>query len=144
VGAFGGGVGWATGPPLSCRPDEYVLAWHAHLGTRSSRPPTRPLRKTRPKGHALRVDTGGGLVGNISSVAGRLPPWPPGAFLVYERSRLFRQGLPHAGGLGAALEQPEAAPARAAQDLAGLRHPPGVPGRVPVRARLPPRGGPAR
>ena len=47
------------------------------------------------------------------------------------RPGLFGQGLPHPRGVGTGLEQPEAAHARAAQDLAGVRGAPRAPVAVP-------------
>ena len=78
---------------------------------------------------------------------GPLPPWWPQRTtsgvapfsLDFPRGpRLLGQGLPTARHLGAAVEQPQAAPAPTAQDLAGLRHPQGEPGRVPRGPEVPP------
>src|SRR5215813_13184933 len=44
-------------------------------------------------GTPVGVDTRGGDVGNISIVAGRLPPWPPGAYVAADLPGL-RQTYP--------------------------------------------------
>ncbi|CAA9352858.1 MAG: FIG01122063: hypothetical protein, partial [uncultured Nocardioidaceae bacterium] len=59
------------------------------------------------------------------------------------RGALLRQGVYGACGVGAGLEQPEAAHPGPPQAVAGLRGAPGVTRCVPERPRLPPRHPPA-
>src|SRR5262245_16824167 len=91
----------------------------------------------------------GAIVVNMSSGSRWLPPWLPRPTIVSTHfrvsawsycgrgSRMLRARLPGRGDLVPAVEQPEAASATAAQDLARLRRAPAPAVRVSAGPRLP-------